>query len=156
MSLVCEPVSALTMTGVALFACEPFPSSPMRLNPQHHTPAVERAQACEPPRPTAVTLLPEMSTCVGVSTGLVIEPIPTWPYAFWPQHHNVPSAFLTAHVKYPPAAAVRPPRTPAPATTGVGDPPGGDVMIRPSPSSAASSAPQQRSWPSLESMQLCV
>ena len=92
-----------TSTGVPLSIVEPFPSWPPPLNPQHLTPpALVRAQVWVLPAAIAVTPMARPARSTGVALPIV-EPFPSCPLTFQPQHLTAP-AFMSAHVWAKPAA----------------------------------------------------
>jgi hypothetical protein len=84
--------------------CDPLPSWPYWLSPQHSTfPVARAAHVWFAPAATEIALaIPLTSTGVALS---FVDPLPSCPAAFKPQHSIVP-ALNRAHVCSPPAAII--------------------------------------------------
>ena len=111
-------------------------------------PSAARAQVCAPPAASCVGAEPagRPSTTVGSARSL-IEPSPSCPALFAPQHTAAPAR--AAHVWRAPALSALAPASPATATGAARS------LIEPSPSWPRSFAPQQRTLPSLSRAQVC-
>src|SRR6266568_960090 len=91
-----------TSTGTELSVVEElFPSSPLRLSPQHWAPPFTIAQVCSPPAAMAVTPLVRPSTSTGTRL-FAAKLFPSSPLPLSPQHWARP--FTTAQVWPQPAA----------------------------------------------------
>src|SRR5437762_8523158 len=91
-----RPVPFAFTAAVGESVVVPLPNCPELLCPQQRTAvSASSAHVCQPP--TAMALGPAIpATCTG-GDELAIEPSPTSPYVFWPQHRAVPSDKM-AHV----------------------------------------------------------
>ena len=77
--------------------------------------------------PAAIAVAPEIpATATGLDEG-ELEPFPSWPKLFNPEHETVPPVEIT-HVWLPPAAIAVTPTIPS---TGTG---AGELLVVPSPS----------------------
>jgi hypothetical protein len=75
---------------VLLLIIEPFPSWPPVLLPQHFTPPpLVSAQVWPPPAAIALTPLARPTTSTGMRL-FALEPFPSWPNLFEPQHFTPP------------------------------------------------------------------
>ncbi len=112
------PLRPIGEAGVRRPVVVPSPSWPKPLLPQHSVPPdVITAQVWASPPSSEATPPPTAEATTG-TVWLVVEPSPSWPLAFAPQHTTMPLVF-SAQVWYAPAAMADTPLARPETATGV-------------------------------------